>query len=190
MRTFCKTQSKVQLSLQPIIKNTDDPVNQSKLEADDVRKPRENLCGEGVTIDFGGWRNGANLLSQSLSAIITKQIRLSTAKGNPPWAEILTSISHYVTDFNYVMNQIDRTWKRVGKMSRIKVLKVWVKTTIPFDVAVPMPPSQWTFRHVRSGFFKGKRFELKKDERDQSFSVGVLENFRRGTDHRDSRIQA
>lgn len=52
MRTCRKTQSKVQLSLQPIIKNTGDPVNQSKLEADYVREARENLC-ERVTIDLG-----------------------------------------------------------------------------------------------------------------------------------------
>ena len=106
MRTFCKTQSKVQLSLQPIIKNTGDPVNQSKLEADDVRKARENLC-ERVTIDLG----------DDEMARIFKPI-----------------VEHHVTDFNYVMNQLPRSWKRVGKKSRIKILKVWVK---------PQYPSMW-----------------------------------------------
>lgn len=53
------------------------------------------------------------------------------------------------------------------------------KTTIPFNVVVPMPPSQWTFRDVRSGFFKGRDSEInKKYERDQSFCVGVLENIK------------
>lgn len=81
MRTCRKTESKVQFLLQPIIKNTDETVNQSKLEADDVREARENLR-ERVTIDLGD-DEMARILSQSLSIIITKQIRLSTAKGKP-----------------------------------------------------------------------------------------------------------
>lgn len=83
MRTCRKTESKVQLLLQPIIKNTDETVNQSKLEADDVREARENLR-ERVTIDLGD-DEMVRILSQSLSIIITKQIRLSTAKGKPPF---------------------------------------------------------------------------------------------------------
>lgn len=147
MRTCRKTQSKVQLSLQPIIKNTGDPVNQSKLEADYVREARENLC-ERVTIDLGD-------------------------------DEMAPIVEHHVTDFNYVMNQLPRSGKRVGKKVKNKNLESVSKTTIPFNVVVPMPPSQWTFRDVRSGFFKGRDSEIKKKyDRDQSFSVGVLENIK------------
>lgn len=35
------------------------------------------------------------------------------------------------------------------------------KTIIPFDVVNPIPPSQWTFRDVRSGFFEGRYSEIK-----------------------------
>ena len=52
MRTCRKTKCKVQLLLQPILKDINNPVNQSKLEEDDVREARENLCKR-VTIVLG-----------------------------------------------------------------------------------------------------------------------------------------
>ena len=52
MWTCRKTKCKVQLLLQPVIKDINNPVNQSKLEEDDVREARENLCKR-VTIVLG-----------------------------------------------------------------------------------------------------------------------------------------